>query len=537
MKYHHTAKGLAALGRNGDDVLMHVNKDELAGLESLLGPISVNPETGLPEAFSWGPVLGSAVTGLLGAFGGGPIAAALGFGGNALAAGAAGAGLGAISGGAISAMQGHGFKPGALGGAISGGMGGYGGMDLTEAPNKNAILGATTAPEEAMKRVGTSKVWQQSMLPGYEVTPEQYGQSLASLGKEPTLSSFKTTAPTDIGDALSKQGSAMMTKSGMESLIKPVGLGVVTGTMMEEAMLGNELARQQQKQREQEQQQAQAQAQANAQDQQNYFSSLGFPLPTSSDITSKDTATQRNYYLNLLYPSGGYAAGGPVTANRVFAGVPIQTTFPAKYVDEFERTNLQKEIPEQYQGLQQFAENIGLAAEKSAARGMANGGYLNNAFPMPEDGMHPQSLIPQAQPNLGATPIRRDVLNNISDNLPNYAEGGSVYDKGGFLDGPGDGMSDDIPANIDGQEEVRLADGEFVVPPEIVSMLGYGDPEKGAKMLDKLLPMVRQAAHGKKDQIKQDAGKKAVEKALIGGLPKKKSLAAEKAEARKKARG
>jgi hypothetical protein len=83
-----------------------------------------------------------------------------------------------------------------------------------------------------------------------------------------------------------------------------------------------------------------------------------------------------------------------------------------------------------------------------------------------------------------------------------------------MLDGPGDGMSDDIPANIDGEEEIRLADGEFVVPPDLVRMLGFGDPEKGADLLDNLLPIVRQAAHGKKEQIKQDAGKLAAEKML-----------------------
>mgnify|MGYP003344547447 CR=1 FL=1 len=40
----HTAKGIAALGRNGDDTLLHVNKDELAGLQALLGPLTVNPK-------------------------------------------------------------------------------------------------------------------------------------------------------------------------------------------------------------------------------------------------------------------------------------------------------------------------------------------------------------------------------------------------------------------------------------------------------------------------------------------------------------
>ena len=83
-----------------------------------------------------------------------------------------------------------------------------------------------------------------------------------------------------------------------------------------------------------------------------------------------------------------------------------------------------------------------------------------------------------------------------------------------MLDGPGDGMSDDIPANIDGKEEVRLADGEFVVPPDLVRILGFGDPEKGAELLDNLLPIVRQASHGKKTQVRQDAGKLAVEKML-----------------------
>ena len=76
MKYQHTAKGLASLGRNGDDLLMHVNKDELAGLQALLGPVTVNPETGLPEAFNWSSVLSSVGIGLLGALTGGAAAAA-----------------------------------------------------------------------------------------------------------------------------------------------------------------------------------------------------------------------------------------------------------------------------------------------------------------------------------------------------------------------------------------------------------------------------------------------------------------------------
>jgi hypothetical protein len=120
---------------------------------------------------------------------------------------------------------------------------------------------------------------------------------------------------------------------------------------------------------------------------------------------------------------------------------------------------------------------------------------------------YPQSQIPRAQPYAAAAPQRREVVEG-------YADGGATYEKGGFLNGPGDGMSDDIPANIEGKEEIRVADGEFIIPPEMVSLIGGGDPEEGKRLLDQLLPMVRQAAHGKKEQVKQNAGKLAAEKIL-----------------------
>ena len=76
MAYTQTAKGLSALGRKGDDTLLHVSKKELAGLQSLLGPITVNPNTGLPEAFSWTDLLATAGIGLAGALTGGAALAA-----------------------------------------------------------------------------------------------------------------------------------------------------------------------------------------------------------------------------------------------------------------------------------------------------------------------------------------------------------------------------------------------------------------------------------------------------------------------------
>ncbi len=75
--------------------------------------------------------------------------------------------------------------------------------------------------------------------------------------------------------------------------------------------------------------------------------------------------------------------------------------------------------------------------------------------------------------------------------------------KGGYLDGPGDGMSDDIHATIEGKQPARLADGEFVVPADVVSHLGNGSTKAGAKHLYAMMDKVRSARTGTKKQGKQ----------------------------------
>ena len=83
------------------------------------------------------------------------------------------------------------------------------------------------------------------------------------------------------------------------------------------------------------------------------------------------------------------------------------------------------------------------------------------------------------------------------------AQGGSLggYSDGGrMLKGPGDGMSDDIPAVIGRKQPARLADGEFVVPADVVSHLGNGSTDAGAKKLYSMMDKVRTARTGKKKQ-------------------------------------
>jgi hypothetical protein len=83
--------------------------------------------------------------------------------------------------------------------------------------------------------------------------------------------------------------------------------------------------------------------------------------------------------------------------------------------------------------------------------------------------------------------------------LGGYAAGGNPR----LLKGPGDGMSDNIPATISGKQPARLADGEFVVPADVVSHLGNGSTEAGANVLYQMMERVRKARTGNSKQGKQ----------------------------------
>jgi len=90
------------------------------------------------------------------------------------------------------------------------------------------------------------------------------------------------------------------------------------------------------------------------------------------------------------------------------------------------------------------------------------------------------------------------------------AEGGLMgYARGGrampprYLRGQTDGMADKIPSNIDGVQPAKLSHGEFVIPADVVSHLGNGNSDAGAKVLYKMMDRVRQARTGNKKQGKQ----------------------------------
>jgi len=87
----------------------------------------------------------------------------------------------------------------------------------------------------------------------------------------------------------------------------------------------------------------------------------------------------------------------------------------------------------------------------------------------------------------------------MHSSLGGYAAGGNPR----LLKGPGDGMSDNIPATIAGKQPARLADGEFVIPADVVSHLGNGSTEAGAKRLHEMMNKIRKARTGNSKQGKQ----------------------------------
>jgi hypothetical protein len=101
-------------------------------------------------------------------------------------------------------------------------------------------------------------------------------------------------------------------------------------------------------------------------------------------------------------------------------------------------------------------------------------------------------------------------VNVRSGGLMRLAGGGMTYMEAGGTTGPtgvprdvtgtGDGMSDSVPASIEGVQEARLADGEFVIPADVVADIGNGSSDAGSKKLYDMMDRVRMARHGTKEQ-------------------------------------
>jgi hypothetical protein len=116
----------------------------------------------------------------------------------------------------------------------------------------------------------------------------------------------------------------------------------------------------------------------------------------------------------------------------------------------------------------------------------------------------PMVYTPQAAP--AAAPVAAEPVPATQPNptiVEQYAAGGmaqgglgslgSYSDGGRLLKGPGDGVSDSIPAMIGKNQPARLADGEFVIPARIVSEIGNGSTDAGARKLYAMMDRIQKA--------------------------------------------
>jgi hypothetical protein len=147
----------------------------------------------------------------------------------------------------------------------------------------------------------------------------------------------------------------------------------------------------------------------------------------------------------------------------------------------------------------------------------ANTGYPQSAitpraYATPYQQPVPQNVVSGAQ-DVGVNPYTGQAQFAVGG-LTALAGGGSAqYNLGGYSDGgrllrgPGDGVSDDIPAVIGQKQPARLADGEFVVPARIVSELGNGSTEAGARKLYAMMDRVQKARKKSigKDKVAADS--------------------------------
>jgi hypothetical protein len=129
---------------------------------------------------------------------------------------------------------------------------------------------------------------------------------------------------------------------------------------------------------------------------------------------------------------------------------------------------------------------FGMQSSGSIGRG------LDKAYEMARD---KQSVAP---------PPPQPVIEAAHGGIMGLARGGKpTHPQGTYLRGDTDGMADKIPGTIDGVQPARLAHGEFVIPADVVSHLGNGNSDAGAKQLYKMMDRIRTARTGTSKQGKE----------------------------------
>jgi hypothetical protein len=392
MSLQHAAKHLEKHGRNGDTMLVHMSKGEVKSLNDLAmaggGQLTINPDTGLPEAGFLQRMLPMIIGAGLTATGvGAPMAALMVGGGYAAATGSLKKGLMA-------------------------GLGAYGGAGIGSALASSGTAAAAATPSV-------------SLAEGAAATPA--APVVANpMGGIRYASPAPVVAPPTPAPVLGS-GSPL---AGVNVTPTPVNAPL---TPADQVIPANSMA-------------------SNFRNSTNAMYEGAKTLGTESGRTA--------FMTNLDAVPGTFGAKTTLAA----AAAPVLMPDEKKQ----EPTKIDSDPGQQYT----YSAN------------------LTNPFPTPDPyGRERKYFSPAYTPRMAADGgmMASGGISDAQYNLGNYSDGGRL------LRGPGDGVSDSIPAVIGKKQPARLADGEFVVPARIVSELGNGSTEAGARKLYAMMDRIQKA--------------------------------------------
>ena len=555
---HNTAYYLKGKGRGRDTELVHMTPKEVKGLQAMAkahgGSLTINPTTGLPEAGFLEDILpvvaaagltyltaGAAtplLTGALGATGAGIVA---------------GAGAGAAISGGMAAIQGKNVGQaalmGGLGGGISGGLGAYADANVfgvgtptpTVAPDGSTILSSTapttaptygpmgdivpTAPPlptsfPTVNPAGNALSIPDPSVPGGFISSETGTRLMTSPSvnaapteftlTDPFLGSVPTypSVPVDPAGVTPKAGTLDLVGESYAVPRSPTAMyagteqGLVTPSVLPQTPTPPP----------------------------SYYGGLGSGamdtakkaaiqgLPAVAGAMGSETYDQQQvgpqdpYNSRLRRISPDFRAYEPPRPNPYYraqyaaeggvmqAGGAMDDEMGGDYsAMGMDQGNMQKGL---------FGKGYAPGGPTKLPKG--DPGIYRDADPTTRGQDAFTAALTrlnslQKRANIKGLPALKAAAAPLSD-IQEAAKGGVMSSLGGYSDGgrmlrgPGDGMSDSIPGVIGNKQPARLADGEFVVPADVVSHLGNGSTDAGARKLYAMMDNIRKARTGKKKQ-------------------------------------
>ena len=524
------AQHIADKGRGPDTTLVHMSNKEVKSLNDLAmahgGQLTINPQTGLPEAGFLSSIL--------------PMVAGMAL--NAYAPGLGSVMTGALVGGASYLMN---PKAGLMGGVMAG-LGAYGGANMGEAL-------ATQGMQQAGAQKLTEEATKNAALEGGAL-PSWYQQTAASTLTPAQIAAEKGT---DFMGRLGNMGqgvSSLGTEGGFSRLAQNMGGG--SGIAKTALAAAAPMAAMQTPPA------AAATGDKDMGQRYTYSANKATPLPAPDVPTYQKQATEQGnfgreqeYFVRPEFKAVTndeakniyhFAGGGPVEQMSNNNAIGANTGFPQAY-DHTQAYATPYQTPisqnvltgpgdisvDPYTGEQRMAEGgeatpgytydpqaqryvssapaVPMNAGISSAMGMTydpatqrftGGGIPSNQIYLGGGQFGLDEAGRKAEAEAAAAAAAASSSGAARGGLMGYAGGGlsdARYNLGGYSDGgrllrgPGDGVSDSIPATIGHKQPARLADGEFVVPARIVSELGNGSTEAGARKLYAMLDRVQSA--------------------------------------------